>query len=159
VHVQSAKLRLFGTHIDRSADELLEGGKKRLIDQLPLRGFCNAKIDNFGNDQAVVLSHQHIGRFYVPVNDPFLVRMLYGPADLDKESKTLHRSQLVLVAVISDFEPTDQLHCKIWTALFSRAGIKDFGDVGMVHAGQGLPLSFEPGDYLLSVHSQFDDLE
>ena len=39
------------------------------------------------------------------------------------------------------------------------AAVKDLGDVGVVHEGQGLPLGLEPGDHLAGVHARLDDLE
>jgi hypothetical protein len=42
------------------------------------------------------------------------------------------------------------------SASLGRAGVEDFGDVGMIHQGQGLTLGFEAGDDRFSVHAQLD---
>ena len=80
-------------------------------------------------------------------------------ADLDEQLKPLARGEIVLVAVLGDFDAAHQFHDEIRPARFGRAGIQNLGDVGMVHHGQRLPFGFEPGDDALGVHAQLDDLE
>ena len=39
------------------------------------------------------------------------------------------------------------------------AAVEDFGDVGVIHEGQGLAFGFEAGDDLAGVHAGLDELE
>ena len=66
---------------------------------------------------------------------------------------------MVLVAVIRDANSPNQFHREKGPARISRAGVEHLGNVGMIHHGQRLPLGLEPGDHLLGVHAQLDDLE
>ena len=69
------------------------------------------------------------------------------------------RRQVVLVAVLRDRHAAHQFHHEVGPAGVGRAGIENLGDVRMVHQRQRLPLGLEPGDHLLGVHAELDDLE
>ena len=160
VDVQTAHLRLLRAHVGRRANELLEAGEHCLIRELNVGGrFGDAEIDHLGDRHAIMQCHQDVGGLDVTVNDPFLMGVLHGMADLDEQLQTFDGGQLVLVTVLSEFDSPHQLHHKKGPARLSRPGIEHFGDVGMVHQRQGLALRFEPGDDLASVHAELDDLE
>ena len=63
-----------------------------------------------------------------------------------KRAKPLNRGQIVLIAVVRDGNAAHQFHHEIGPAGVGGAGVEDFGDVGVVHHRQGLPLGFEAGD-------------
>ena len=88
-----------------------------------------------------------------------MVGVLGGQAGLREQPQAVFRGKFVLVAIVGDFDAAHQFHDKIGPALRSGARVQNFGDVGMVHHGQGLALGFEPGDDALGVHAQLDDLE
>src|SRR2546425_12698240 len=105
------------TTLFRSADELLELSEECFLSQaLVGRGLGNSKINDFWNGYAIVQRHQNVGRLDIPVDDALLVRMLNGPADLAEQLKPLPRWQIILVAVIGDFDAAHQLHHKVWPA-------------------------------------------
>ena len=93
------------------------------------------------------------------MNDPLLMGVLDGMADLHEQVQPLLGREVVLVAVIGDLDAAHQFHDEVGPAGVGRSGVQHFGDVGMVHEGQGLPFGFEPGDDLFGVHPQLDDLE
>ena len=60
-------------------------GVDRLIGQACIECLGDAEVDHLGNRLAVVQRDQHVGRFDVAMNDPFLVRMLDRLANLDEQ--------------------------------------------------------------------------
>jgi hypothetical protein len=98
---------------------------------------------------------------------PILVRVLDRLADRDEQLQAFPERQPRLVAVPGDGQPLDHLHDEIGAATpglpFIRGGrgpgVEDFGDVGVVHQRQRLPLGLEPGDHLAAVHPGPDQLQ
>jgi hypothetical protein len=101
----------------------------------------------------------HIGRFDIPVDDPFLVGVLNGLADGNEQLEALFGGKLVLVAILGDRHALNQFHDKIGPAAIGGAAIEHLGDVGVVHQSQGLALGLEAGDDVAGVHAQLDDLK
>ena len=122
-------------------------------------GFGNAEINHLGHRHAVVERDQDVGGLDVPMDDALLVRVLDGVANLHEQLEPLLGGQVVLVAVVGDLDPAHQFHHKEGPARVRRAGVEHLGDIGMVHERQRLALGLEPGDDLLGVHAQLDDLE
>src|SRR5947208_15668932 len=85
--------------------------------------------------------------------------MLDRLANLSEEAEPLASAEIVLVAVISDFDALHQLHHEVRPSSLRRATVMDLGDVGMVHQRQCLPLGFKAGNDASSVHAQLDDFE
>ena len=159
VNVQPAHLRLLRTHVGRRADELFVGGEKRLVGQFAFDGLGDAEINHLRHRHAVVQRHQNVRRLDVAVNDPLLVRVLDGVANLDEQIQPLAGVEMVLVAVVGDFDAAHQFHDKVRPPGFRRARVQHPGDVRMIHHRQRLPLGLETGDDALGVHAQLDDLE
>ena len=159
VHVHAAQADLLGAGISRRADELLELGEQRLVGKARTDGLGDAKINYFRRGHPIHFGHQHVGRFDIPVDDAFVMGVLDGAADLNKEPQPLGGGQLVLIAVVGDPHPAHQFHDEVGSAGVSSARVQDLSDVGMVHEGQGLALGFKPGDDLPGVHAQLDHLE
>src|SRR5678815_3103216 len=93
------------------------------------------------------------------MDDSLLVRMLHRVAYLNEQLQPFLHADAVLIAVFSDFDPIHQFHDEVGPTRFSRASIKDPRDIGMVHQGQCLALSLEPGDHVFGIHPQLDDLQ
>ena len=93
------------------------------------------------------------------MNDSLLVGVLDGLANLYEQIQPPAGVELVLVAIIGDLDPPDQLHDEIGPPRVGGARIQHPGNVGMIHHGQRLPLSLEAGNDAPGVHAQFDDLE
>ncbi len=161
IHVgQLAHLRLLGAHVQRRANELLEFGEERAIGEALLaRRFCDAEVNDLGDGfVAVTERYQHVGGLEVAMDDPFLMCVLDGLADVDEYFQPLSGRELVLVAVLGDGDAANQLHHEIGPAGLGGAGVKNFGDAGMVHHRQRLALGFEAGDDLFGVQARLDDL-
>jgi hypothetical protein len=125
-----------------------------------LRGrFGHAKVDNARRRFPVDLTHQNVGRLQIAVQDGFLVRMLYAIADQHKQLQPLARGQLVLVAIVRDWNAGHVLHDEVRAALWRGAGIEDFGDGRVVHERQRLPLGFEARHHFARVHTRLDQLD
>ena len=159
VHVQAAQLRLLGRHVQGRADHLPVGREQRPVGQLLVQGFRDAEIDHFHDGLVVVQRDHDVGRLEIAMDDPFLVRVLHRPADIDKQLQTLARREHLLVTVIRDGHSAHQLHDEIRSARLRCPGIQHLRDMGVIHQGQYLPLGFEPGDHLLRVHARLDDLQ
>jgi hypothetical protein len=117
------------------------------------------EVDHLGHRAPVVLGHQDVGRLQVPVDDPLLVGVLNRLAHLDEQPEPVADTQAAPIAVVGDRDTADQLHDEVWMTLVGHSGVKHFGDVRVVHEGEGLPLGLEPGDHLVRVHSRLDQLE
>ena len=66
---------------------------------------------------------QDVGGLDVPVDHPFLVRMLHRLANLDEQLEPASRGQLVLCAKVSDFDALDPLHDEIGPAGCRHPGV------------------------------------
>ena len=93
------------------------------------------------------------------MNDAFLVRVLDRPANLNQQIQPFLGGEVVLVAVIGDFDAAHQFHDEIGPAGIRGTRVQEFRDIRMVHERQRLPLGLEPGNNTLGVHAQLDDLE
>ena len=79
------------------------------------------------------------------MDDALLVRVLDSLADEDEKPQPLLGGKLVLVTVLRDLDPPDQFHDEVRPAGVGCAGIKNLGDVRMVHHRKRLALGLEPG--------------
>ena len=102
---------------------------------------------------------QHVAWLDVAMNDPLLMGVLDGLADLYEQFQPRLYGQLVLVAILGNWDTANQLHDEIWPARIGRSGIEHSGDIWMVHHRHGLAFGLEAGDNLLGVHPQLDDLQ
>ena len=91
------------------------------------------------------------------MNDPLLVRVLHGFANLNEKFEPFLGGQIILVAVIGDFDAAHQFHDEVRPAGFRGAAVQHLGNVWMIHQCNGLAFCFKPRDDLTSVHSQLDD--
>ena len=67
--------------------------------------------------------------------------------------------ELLGVAVGGDGPTLDEFHDEIRAAAVVHSGVKDPRDVGMIHQGQGMPLSLEAGQDLPRIHARLKDLQ
>ena len=97
---------------------------------------------------AVIVSGRHhdVRWLEVAVNDPLLMSVLDGLADLHEQIQPLPCRVAALVAVVGDRHPFDQLHHKVGASGVGTAPIEHMGDVWVVHQRQRLPLGLEAGD-------------
>jgi len=95
-----------------------------------------------------MVGDQDVRGFDVAMDDALLMRVLDGLADLNEKVKPLTGGEVVGVAIFGDFDATHQFHDKERPAVSGGAGIKHFGDVRMIHQGEGLALGFKTGDDL-----------
>ena len=65
----------------------------------------------------------------------------------------------MLVAVFGNGRTLHQFHYKIGLAGVGGPRVIDFGDVGVVHHGQGLPLRLKAGDHVAAGHAGADELQ
>ncbi len=75
------------------------------------------------------------------------------------EVEAFREAEAVLVAVVGQGDPPDQLHDEERVPRVGRAGVEDPGDVGVVHDRQRLPLGVEPRQHGPRVHPRPDQLE
>ena len=160
VHVQGVEAGLLRRHVQRRARHAGEGGVQALVGQLQAAGgLGQAEVDHPGHGPAVVGLDQDVGRLQVAVDDPLLVGVLHRRADQAEQGQPLGHGQAVLVAILGDRHPLDQVHHEERPPLAGRAGVEHPGDVGVVHDGQGLALRVEPGQDVAGVHPRLDQLE
>ena len=75
-----------------------------------------------------------------------------------QQRQSIAGRELLGVAEIGDGNPFHELHREKRPSRRRHAGVKHLGDVGVVHDGQSLLLGGEPGQHLLGIHPQFDEL-
>src|ERR1051326_2028505 len=93
------------------------------------------------------------------MDHPFLMRMLDRTAYLHEQLQSLARREIVLLAIIRDLDPPDQLHHEVGSARGCGPSIDNPGNVRMIHPRYGLAFGFEASDHLFGIHPEFDDLE
>ena len=135
----------------------MDVGVERRVRQLPPDGFGDAKIDHLHHRHAILHGAQHIGRFQIAVDDPFLMSVLYCFADGDEELQSRSSRKLVPIAKLGNRQAAEQIHDEIRASGGCFAPIQDMGNVGVIHQRQRLALGFEAGDDLLAVHARLEN--
>ena len=74
------------------------------------------------------------------MDDPFLGRVLYRLADLDKKFQPLGNGQPVPIGNSRDRNAIDILHDEERSAFIAFSRIENTGDVRVIHHGKRLPL-------------------
>jgi hypothetical protein len=110
VHPRPAHLRLLRAHVQRGTDHLREVGEQRPLGELLVHGLGDPEVDHLRYRHPVVRRHEHVGRPDVAVDDPLLVRVLHGPADVDEQFQPPADRQVALVAEPGDRDAADQDH-------------------------------------------------
>jgi len=87
-----------------------------------------------------------------------VVGVLDAIADADEELEAFADGEFVEIAVIGDGDAGDVFHHEVRSTFGCGACIEDFGNGGMLHQGEGLPLGLEAGNNLAGVHADFDEL-
>ena len=124
-----------------------------------LHGLGQAEVDDLGDGLAVVEADEDVRGLQVAVDDALLMGVLDGLANRDEELEPLLDREADVVAVLGDRHAFDVFHDEVRPAFVGHAAVKDLGDVGMVHQGEGLPLGLEPREDLARVHARLDELE
>jgi hypothetical protein len=93
------------------------------------------------------------------VDDPLLVRVLNGVADLHDKLQPLAGRELMLIAILRDPRSAYQLHDKVGPTQLGGACIENLRDVRMVHHRERLSFRFEAGDHAGGVHAGLDQLD
>ena len=127
---------------------------------IPLIGrLGNAEVDDLGDRLAVLHHDQDVGRLDVAMNDAFLMRMLKGVTDGNEEFQALAGGEPILVAVLGDGDAVDVLHHEKGPPVIAGSGVKNVGDIGVVHQRQRLTFALEARQHLPAIHAQLDDFQ
>ncbi len=159
VDPQRIHFGLFGTHVLEGSDQCSVLGEQCFFGQLLFDGFGDAEVDDLGNGFVVVHRDEHVGGLDVPMDDALLMGVLDGLAHRNKQFESFAGCELFGVGILEYGDAVDEFHDEEGTATFGRSGVIDFGDVDVVHHGQGLAFGFESSDDLFGIHPRFDDLE
>ena len=81
------------------------------------------------------------------MNHTLLVRVVDRLADGNEELNPLPDAEVSLLAVPRDRQAIDILHHEIRQALRRCPGVKDLGDVRMIHQGKGAPFAVKTRDH------------
>jgi hypothetical protein len=162
IDVEIVELRLLGRHVQGRAHhgpmrcmqgffrESARGGVHR---------FSQAEVDDLRHGLVVVRRHQDVRGLQIAVDDPLLVSVLHGLADLHEEAQSLRHTRPRRVAVFGDRYALDVLHHEERPAGLGQAAVEHLGDIRMIHHGQRLALGFEPREHLARIHTRLDELE
>ena len=132
---------------------------ERLLGQLLAHRLGDAEVDDLGHRPDVMHFDQHVTGLEIAVDHALLMRVLHAVAERDEQLQPLARRELLLIAVLRDRGPLDQLHREVRSSRVGRTGIEHLGDVRMIHQGQGLPFGLEPRHHFARVHAGLDDLQ
>jgi hypothetical protein len=92
------------------------------------------------------------------MDDPFLMGVLNSPARLDKEVQPLAGWQIILIAIVSDRDASNQFHNEERPASVGRTPIQHLGYVRVIHQGERLALRFKAGNNRPRVHAELNHL-
>ena len=134
-----SKGRLFGAHVFGRSDRPMDR-KYRFLGQVLGDCLGDAEVDDFGDRLSIDLCGQDVRGLQIAVDHGLLVSVLHAAAYLHKELQSLAYGEPMIVAVERDRHAGDILHYEIRQAFRGRAGVEHFGDGGMVHEREGLPL-------------------
>ncbi len=80
---------LLGAHIFRCADDLAEPSEERRFGQLAAGCLGHAEVDDLRHRLAVIQADQNIGWLKIAMDDPLLMRVLHGLANVDEKLQAL----------------------------------------------------------------------
>ena len=100
IHIQAVDVRLLGTHVQRRTDHQGKPGVNRLVGQPLPDGLGDAKVDDLRHRDPVEQRNQDVAGLDVPMNDPFLMGVLDGLANLDEQRQPLPSADTPFVAVL-----------------------------------------------------------
>lgn len=159
VDIEPAHFRLLRAHVGGRPDHLCVVGEQCFLGEALVCGLGDAEVDHLGDGLAIVESDEDVAWLDVTVDHPFLMGVLDGLANLDKEVEAFCGGELVHVTVGVDGHAFDEFHHEEGTPGLGGASVQHFGDVGVIHQCQRLALSLEAGHDGLTVHTQLDDFE
>ena len=133
--------------------------RRGLLTETSLERLGDPEVNDPRDGCPVFVDHQQVGRLDVAMQHALLMRMLHRTANPDRQFETGGHAQAVAVAVVGDGLTGHQFHHHVRPASFSRAGVEDLGNAGMIHHGHGLPFALEAGDHIAAVHARFQDLD
>ena len=93
------------------------------------------------------------------MNDPLLVGVLNGPAELTEQVEAVGHGEPMGVAVIGQRDAGHELHHEKRPAVRGDAGVQHFGNVRVVHQGEGLTFRLEPGQHGPRIHPRLNQLD
>jgi hypothetical protein len=106
---------------------LFEGRKEGLVRKaLVCCRLGNAEINYLRHRYSVMVGHKNVGRFDVPMDDAFLMRVLNGLAHVDEKLLSLLGVESLLVTETGYGNSLDQLHHEIRPARIGGAGSQNF---------------------------------
>ena len=129
------------------------------MSQGPLEGLGDAKVDDLRHRFSLVGHHQDVGGLQVPVNDPFLVGVMNGGADMDVKLQPLIQRELMAGCVGRDRASSDELHHEVGSPSLGLTRIEHPGDVGVFHQRQGLTFGLKATNDLAGVHPRLEDFQ
>ena len=86
------------------------------------------------------------------MDDGFLVRVLHILAGVNEKLQSFPDLELVLIAVLGDGQPGNELHYQVRLPLKMCASIEDLGDGRMIHDGEELAFGLKTLYHRLVVH-------
>lgn len=160
VDVVEGEVGLLGRHVVGRAHELALLGHQGLLVGAGGEGLGDAEVDDLGRGLvAVVGGDEDVGWFEVAVEDAACVCVVDGVADVDEEADALFDGELCGVGVGGDGGAADPLHDEVGLPGVGGAAAEDAGDVGVVHAFEGVAFGVEARQHSAGIHAGLDDLE
>src|SRR5262245_2943777 len=93
------------------------------------------------------------------MNNPLLMGVLNGLANLAEQLQSLRDRQSLPVAIIRDPLPSDQFHHEIGSTFGSSASLENACNARMIHEGQRLLFRFKTGDDAFGIQSELDQFD
>jgi hypothetical protein len=143
IDVSNAGIDLFWAHITGSSEQDTSLSEDSGVGFGRNGGLGDAEVDDARTWLAIDLNDENVGGLEVAVNDGFLVRVLDGFTDLNKEAKTIGKRQFFLVAIASDGKALNVFHDEVGLAAWSGASIENLGNARMIHDGERLAFRLE----------------
>ena len=106
-----------------------------------------------------VLGDQDVARLQIAVDDEVAVRVMHGIADAPEQGQARLHGQGVALAVLVDGHALDEIHHQVRLAAVGGAGVDQPGDVGVIEAGEDLPLTGEAGVQDVAIEGRAQHLD
>ena len=134
-------------------------GKQSTVGETGRNRFGDTKVDDFGLRLIISFGDQNVRRFFVTMDDAFLVGMVHRSADRGEQLEAFVLIEPPSITVVGDRLSRHHLHDEVGSSGAGAASVEDLGDAGVVHQSERLAFGREASHHPFGLEPELDDLE